>query len=523
MKADYPLVSLETLPLDGGSKRRLSSTLSRLRRDETKPLFDDRVIEVALAYAFSPKDVQRVLTRLSRIRSSTDGLPFGRSVGTYSSMQEIWAKFAAPEKPSFLWNQKFQMAIQIVKARYSRARLSKIRLPKTPEEARDLLSDWTTSGGYESIVSGKRSKGEMLDEAYIRTLPDKVAEAIETGRFDYPIVPGFRTQCSELPGLDCKHKKRPVNMVTMLIIILESLYANPITQWLSDYPYSAIGKDDYQTLPTLISRHRALGRSWLSLDYSSYDATIPSWLIRTAFEILRGMFPCLSEEDGKLWDAIVQSFIVKDLITPDGILHVTHGNPSGSKFTAIINGVCNEIMTEYWAILLNKKVEYIIMGDDNLIFFKTGSISQEEVDRIADVLSSKIGIKVNAQKSTMGKSTDAPHFLSREWRDVGAWRSPDELISLLAYPERFRDYKRSSVLTPELIIFSYILSCRAGMAEWFDVNRFVREHQFRMTRSMWTKEVLREVPWTVRYRVELENLGIARRLMTGNGTLRIVA
>lgn len=513
MRVELPFTSLETLPLDGGSKKRLSSYLARIKRDEEKPLFDNRVVKEALKYSRVPRNSRKILARLSSCKSKTDGLRFGRSCGRYDSMLSIWEKFASPDKPDLRWSSRFRAAIQKVSMRYAEARLRVLPLPTSVEEARELLPEWRTSGGWESICTGKRYKGEILDKEYIASLPSKVAKAVEDGRFCYPIIPGFRTQCVELPNGDCKHKKRPVNMVTLAVILIESLYANPINSFLTSYRYSAIGKDNRIDIPKWVHHHQTDWCHYLSLDYSSYDATIPSWLIDAAFGILKQCFRGMTPEQERLWDVLEQTFIVKDLVTPEGILHVTHGNPSGSKFTAIINGVCNEIMTEYWADMLGRKVDYMIMGDDNLIYFMDGGpITDDEIEQIASLLTHKIGVKVNADKTEHGSYKDDPKFLSCEWRENGAWRSHDELLSLLAYPERFRNYSGTQ-LTPELILYSYILGCEAGMSEWFKVEEFLHDHP-NLRKIPTSKEVLRELPYTVRVRAELEVIDCAPKLLT---------
>jgi hypothetical protein len=513
---------LEALPIDKGSKRRLRTTLTRLDRDEEHVLFDDRVVELAKRYEKRPGTVNRIIARLSRCVSSEDGLPFGSSVGRKASMFRIWEKFAEPEKSDFRWNKRFQAAIQKVSDRYKVANLEVLDMPKSYQGFRNLLPDWSTSGGWESITTGCKTKGEILGEEYIRSFAGKVDKAIADGKFSYPIVPGFRTQCTELPHLDCKHKKRPVNMVTLTVILAESLFANPINQFLTRYPYSAIGKDDVYDIPQFCVAKRMRGYHWLSLDYSNYDSTIPSWLIDASFGILKQCFPRMTERQSALWDVLVKTFVVKDIVIPPwNYIHVTHGNPSGSKFTAIINGVCNEIMTEYWADLLSRKVEYMIMGDDNLIFFTDGlPITKEEIERIADVLTSKIGISVNASKADHGSPNDRPKFLSRIWTDAGAWRPVDELVAKLAYPERYRNYVSGSI-TPELMLFSYILGCRAGMRDWLRVDDFLRENNLKLEKVEWTKEVLREVPYTIRTRVELERIRTRRPYLTPGNMMNV--
>lgn len=506
MKAKLPSTSFNYTALDSGSKRRLSNTLSRMSRDEVHVLFDKLVVKLAREYARNPDKVEAALKQLREAVDPDNGLPFGRSVGTYASTKVIWQKFADPQKPDFRWNQRLQMAIQKVAKRYKAALLQAIDMPSTLGELKGLLVELGTSGGWESILTGKRKKKDLLDDQYYDFWKREVEAAILRGRFNYPIVPGSRTQCAMTGRKTCKHKKRPINMVTLVVILVEALFANPVTEFLTHYSYSAIGKNDITYIPGWVTGRRLRHYSWVSLDYSQYDASLPSWLIDSAFDIIKGAFKSLDPLMDRLFEVVRRSFIVKELVTPEGILRVTHGNPSGSKFTAIINGVCNEIMTEYWSDLLERKVEYMIMGDDNLIFFSDGrSITLKEKERIADILTHKFGIAVNATKCDSGDWQAIPKFLSREWRPEGAWRDLLDLVAHLAYPERFRNYrvnKKSGVssLTPEVVFFSYILGCKAGMNEFFDVNRFLRDYGFKLKQIELSPEAYRELPWNMRER-----------------------
>lgn len=513
---------VELLCHDVGSKKRLYNALSRMARDEDHVLFDKPAVSVVLDYAKNQRQVRDWLSRMANISSSVDGLPFGRSVGTYASTKEIWNKFQLPEKDSLRWSRTFQLAFQKVADRYSNAKLKPLEMPRSVEGVKQLLSEWHTSGGWDSILYDKRYKGEILTAEFVASLFDKMDAAIGYGRFRYPIVPGSRTQCVLNDELtDCKHKKRPINMVSLTVVLWEAIFANPIGLFLTHYPYSAIGKDDLRDIPQFIHNRLSQRYDWVSLDYSAYDATLPSWLLRAAFDVLKGMFQ-LTPKEAQYWDVIVNTFIIKDLVTPDGVIHVTHGNPSGSKFTAIINGVCNEIMTEYWANILHRHVEYMIMGDDNLIFFTDSKkITLLEIQRIEDILGCKFGIVMNASKTDFGSWTDVPRFLSREWRFQGAWRPPVELLSLIAYPERFRDY-HGGVLTPEILIFSYILSCPAGMFDLIDVDRFLVDHPTLRSIVM-SREVLREMPWSIQQMADLIKIHATTKRLPYGLTIEHVA
>lgn len=503
MKVAKLLNSLQNIAPDSGSKRRLSSCIARLKKDEEQILYDDRVVKLLEKYVRKPEWLKKQIAYFNAC--DEDGVKFARSAGSYNSMKKVWDGFKAEQKPDFRWNNRCQRAIRKVGDRYAKAALTMIACPKSIDDLRDLVADKSTSGGWESILTGLRTKGELLsEESYYSSWRQSLESALNEGRFTDPIVPGYRTQCSDLGGGKCKHKKRPINMVTLKVILAESLYANPLSQWLKYYQYTAIGKDTRTDISNWVSQQRKDMYQWLSLDYSAYDSSIPSWLIDAAFEIIRGAFRNLGKFGNDLLTVLKQTFIVKDIITPEGIIHATHGNPSGSKFTAIINGICNEIMTEYWADLLGKEVEYMIMGDDNLIFAKhVGPFSPDEVERISSVLLSKFGVTVNAQKSASGTHRDSPEFLSAHWTAFGPWRPGSELYSHLAYPERFRDY-RAGKLTPQMLIYSYILAYPAGMRDMMYIDQFLRDYQAEFSRITWVEGVTKSLPYIVRQKLELQ-------------------
>jgi hypothetical protein len=299
-----------------------------------------------------------------------------------------------------------------------------------------------------------------------------------------------------------KSKKRAVFMVDVYTIIAESKFGYPLNEWLKEYSYTAIGKDD-KWISRWVNSMRMEGYNFISLDYSKYDSTIPSWLIHSAFDVIRAAF---SEYDSTLLSVIEEDFINKSIITGDGIINVHHGNPSGSRLTAIINGICNEIMTETWMEALNVHGVCNIMGDDNLIYMPW-RVDDALVSQISHYITHNFGVKVNSEKSNSGSYKSDPEYLSRFWGYSGPYRNVGEVISLIAYPERFRPYNRKGVvLTPEMIIYSYVLAYRKTMDELIDTEAFLRDINFSFTSIRWTKEQREAVPYNIRVHVELNNL-----------------
>jgi hypothetical protein len=490
--------------LDSGSTKRLKSYQARIRKDSVQRIFDDRAVSELLKYAWKPDEVRAELNYLKTLEDS-EGKLFCRSVGKYADMEAQFQNFLEPEKPSFRWNRYYQAAVATVCARYAKAGLKMIKY-SSDEDIYESVTDWSTATGWTSISTGAKHKVDVLSNVF-EVYQKKEEEALKDGSFQTPIICGTRTQGSgayDDKGQRTntwKSKKRAVFMVDVYQIIAESKFGYPLNQFLKSYDYTAIGKDD-PWITGWCNRQREFGGSFISLDYSKYDSTIPSWLIHSAFDVIRSAF---LEYDSELLSCIEEDFINKNVVTADGVLHFTKGNPSGSRLTAIINGICNEIITETWLSKFNLMGMYNIMGDDNLIYLRSQSIDAL-VPLISQYIMHNFGIKVNVEKSNSGRWYQDPEYLSRFWSNSGPYRSSGEVISLIAYPERFRPYDRKDVeLTPAMILYSYVLAYRRTMLELIDVEALLRDINFTFASIKWTKEQREAVPYNIRVHVELNN------------------
>jgi hypothetical protein len=489
---------------DSGSTKRLKSYQARIRKDSVQRIFDDRAVEELLKYAWNPGKVRAELEYLRNLKDD-EGKLFCRSMGKYADMEVQFQGFLAPEKPSFRWNRHYQAAVATVCARYAQAEL-KMREYSSDEDIYNSVTDWSTATGWTAIAEGLRKKVDVLPDVF-KVYSEREARAKRCGSFETPIVCGTRTQGSgaydELGKRTntWKSKKRAVFMVDVYTIIGESKFGAPLNEWLRGYPYTAIGKDD-QWITTWVNQCKEEGLNYLSLDYSKYDSTIPSWLIRSAFDVIRSAF---QEYDSTLLSCVEEDFINKNIVTADGVIHVTHGNPSGSRLTAIINGICNEIMTETWKSALGLRGVCNIMGDDNLVFLQ-GKVDHALASSISQYITHNFGVKVNAEKSNIGTFRDDPEYLSRFWGFSGPYRNVGEVISLIAYPEKFRPYDRKDVeLTPAMVLYSYVLAYKRTMYELMDVESFLRDINISFTSIRWTKEQREAVPYNIRLHVELNN------------------
>lgn len=482
---------------DSQSERRLSNYRDTLKRDCDDVLFDSTVEDLMDNYIRYPGLKSEVKNYLNNLRDP-DGVKFGRSIKHYDSLLETLNQFSKKEVKPLGWNRNFRKAVEKVAKRYAKASLKCLQYHSNCDIV-DAISDSRTSAGWTSIIDGYRYKCDFPEEKLLEEFEKRVKFALVEGSFNSYIILFTRTQCSgefDDDGNDtgtCKHKTRPVWAVDMFTVIAELKWSKPLNSFLKHYKHSAIGKDD-NAIDLWVNHSRARSTHWFSVDYSKYDSTIPSWLIHSAFSILAGAFN-MSEEEASLLQVLENDFIHKNAITADGVLHADHGNPSGSGLTAIINGICNEIITETWNIAINndEDLEYMIMGDDNLIFLNFKNVEFKEV---CSYISYNFGIECNPDKGSIGERKDNPKFLSREWTNEGPYRHPKVILSKLLFPEHFRNYKKDT--RPELVFYSYYLGYKAAMVKLFNMTKFFDDFpDLDKSKVLLSREAVKQMPYNV--------------------------
>ena len=502
--------------LDSGSTKRLSDKQASLKRESTGRLFQRDAIDVLRRYLAYPQDekvIDETLDYLYNLKDA-EGRPYCKSIRRYSDLEGTWDAFKAPERDSFMWNRFVRRALEKVKKRYAKAHLTMLT-PETDEDVSFLIADWSTSPGFEGIIDPRWDfylrQPRITKRAYLsgscEELKRRCSEAKAQGTFNDLIIPGTRSQASGAfnkdgsPTNTCKMKTRLINMISLFHVLAEALFGRPLSDWLVNYAYSNIGWDSSRTA-RWINYQRQQWRSFISLDYSKYDMTIPSWLIHAAFDVIRSAF---DEYDDRLLDVIEHDFIYKYMLTGDGVIYVCHGNPSGSALTAIINGICNEIITETWLEKFGMTAEYNIMGDDNLIYLSSTVTTpmEELLSQVASYITHNFGIVVNPDKCNFGTSDDEPEYLSRWWRFDGAYRPIQEIIAMLGYGERRREFDKLDenghrIITPELLVYAMILSYPSTMRRFMDVQRFMIENKLDDRYFYDSPALRREIPYALR-------------------------
>lgn len=470
--------SLES-SLSVGSRNRLKQYQRNLSisRGIDQPEFDVQCLPLLKQYARNLSEINSEIEYLANLRCQ-DGYRFSRNLKIYSTTEDAMERFIQPDHPSFRWNQHYQKSLKQITDMFACLNLKPLSY-HSDVDVRNALPKVDTHSGYTWIISGEKYKGENL-EGVSAKFHAKAWDAIHRGSFETPILMGFRTQVSgeyEDDGTRTgtgKHKLRVVSMVDLFTIIAELMFAKPIQKFLATQFFYAGGKNPNE-ISGILTGWRTRYKRFLSIDYSSFDQTISSWLIEDAFKVIKSAFR-LSPKQDKLFDVVVHDFIHKDFIISEGVLHSDKGVPSGSMFTQIIDTLVNWIVIQTYFNMIGQQAEMIIMGDDNAIYTN----AEVDIEHLASYVDHNFGLIIKSDdKSNEGDTFKKDvKFLSRYWRYDGQWRHPYQLLSRILYPERHRNYDSS--VGPEHVIFAFILTYQKGMEELIDTRKFL--HDFPISR-----------------------------------------
>lgn len=467
--------SYRMLGLGVPQKRRIRKYCKRLGTDTDKILFDDQIKSLLYKYAWTPKYIKQTIDYLNRIG-------YNQSKKQYARIEEqVKEGFCGENFPDHSWLKAFKETLVELKEIFGALHLTQI-VYKSDQDIVDVIPKLTTHAGWQGyIINGKPRKGDNL-EGIFEVFSTKLAQAKRDGTLKQPMMPGVRTQSTDyysrivfesLKTQDeySENKTRTILMASLLQIINELQWSKPLQNAMHDMCWYAGGYNDCQINKRMRKLYKKYG-SWISIDYSKFDVTISDWLIRAAFDVMKEAFKYDSNFDEEAWNIMVHDIICKDILLADGNLYrSTKGNPSGSMFTSMLASIVNYLcITSCLKMMQVEDYEFTIMGDDNIIF------SNVDIDltELSDMLSRNFGLIMSPSKCVSSKEKSNPVFLSREWRENGAWRAPLELVAKSLFPERWRDYRPGEgKAKPYLVLYSYILTYPLGMRDLIDVDRFL--------------------------------------------------
>lgn len=398
--------------------KKLNGYTSQMASKRTEPVYDDRVASIMREQGFiwtddnsSYYDPELLFEALERYSPSKD---------TYINKNDAHLQAG------------LKMAYKVF------ARRKHLQVLKPLATSDDLYSAMNpgTSAGLPNLGSKKDDFWYALDREQ-QVMLGKKAPA--------PCLAGKRSQTGS--------KVRLVWMYPMEMTLMESRFARPlIDEFLISRTTMAFGYMKWELGAIVDSICNEMGGETVAMDYSKFDSSISSYLIKQAFGILATWFdPKDLEKYG--WEQIINYFIYTPIVMPDGNLYKgkKHGVPSGSYFTQLIDSIVNTIligaMSHKFKLGVNW-TRFLVLGDDVIISFDD---AKQKMPAISEFMR-EFGIILNTEKQEFG-----PHFLGADWYHGKPFRDFEELKTKAVYPESFRNYKTDKLdrTGPWNVLYSY--------------------------------------------------------------------
>lgn len=250
-----------------------------------------------------------------------------------------------------------------------------------------------------------------------------------------------------------KSKIRPTWCYPLAVYAEEARFFYPIHNWIKQHKHAfniAYGFEMAHGGMQQINEFCQRGEKFLVGDWSGFDSTVPAWMIRDAFDILKPLidmtqvidaenkiWPVSSQRSLRRWKKMVDYFVATPIRTCKGDrFEVVGGVPSGSCFTNLIDSIVNCIAIRYvsYQCTGNFPVDEIFLGDD-IACSVTGIIN---IDDWADVAEKTFGMKLNASKTYVTSRKDNVHFLGYFNKNGVPFKNQDFLIASFVQPEHTR-------------------------------------------------------------------------------------
>jgi len=196
---------------------------------------------------------------------------------------------------------------------------SRLRPLELKSAIRYLKND--TNSGLPFYTRKSNVKADLIDQNYFKSLLDRKD----------PCVLFTRTQEGG--------KTRTVWGYPIADTLHEMKFYRPLLDYqiASGYREALKGPDAVDLAITNLMKYaNQTGKSLLSIDFSSYDASVKSDLQYASFEYIKGLFQPQYSSD---IDYIRDRFNTIGLITPEGVYNGEHGVPSGSTFTNEVDSI----------------------------------------------------------------------------------------------------------------------------------------------------------------------------------------
>jgi hypothetical protein len=220
----------------------------------------------------------------------------------------------------------------------------------------------------------------------------------------------------------------------------EMLFYKPLLEYQRSLTWRAALSDPEKVDMSVTSMIRSCilrRKDLVSIDFSSYDASVKTRLQRSAFNYISGLFQKQYSDD---IDKLATRFNTIELITPDGVQEGRHGVPSGSTFTNEVDSIAQYLCARDFGL---SDHEMQIQGDDGLYIV---SDSKSFIKHMQS-----FGLNVNDSKSLVSQTecTFLQNYYSLQYlrnnNIIGGIYSTYRALTRIVYPERFIQISESEV------------------------------------------------------------------------------
>jgi len=290
--------------------------------------------------------------------------------------------------------------------------------PISVDNALDYLKNNTNSG---LPYYTRKSKVKLKVKNKFRDLLSK----------KYPCVMFERTQEG--------NKTRGVWGYPIADTLLEMQYYRPLLDHQRKLSWRAaiVGPDEVDRQITKIINQARLSSDYvlLSVDFSSYDATVGKELQSASFNYIKDLFQLNSHDD---LNYIRDRFNNIGLLTPDGVINGSHGVPSGSTFTNEVDSISQYLIAISSGCVNSENFQ--IQGDDGVY-----ALASEDLDELVKSFESA-GLNVNKEKSRLAPDhcTYLQNLYHPDYQEDGLIRGiypTYRALNRLVYQERWSQFE----------------------------------------------------------------------------------
>jgi len=297
------------------------------------------------------------------------------------------------------------------------------------DNAMSLLKNSTNSGL--PSVTKKGTVKELTLNKY-----DQLVSAFDDGLL--PCLLFTRTQEQK--------KTRAVWGYPMIQTLREMQFYSPYLKLERTFPWRAAlnGPEAVDNGIKRIFTESKSSETFVSIDFSAYDASINHQLIKFSFDQFIKLF--FQKQYHDELDYIASNISSIGLLTPEGIWEGSHGVPSGCTFTNAIDSVVQYLVTNSLRESLEDSVvdriidSCQIQGDDGAYL-----VPDEHLDVFLEHFT-KFGLKVNIDKSYQSKDhiVYLQNLYVKDVYEAGVYPIY-RALNRLVYQERFTEFSKADL------------------------------------------------------------------------------